>query len=352
MKRMTKILWMLIVLGFISSCTKDEIETNYTSPGTFILSEGNFSDGVGTLDFMNLDSSKIFKNAYQSENSGSPLGSVAQSMNIIGDNAYFVINNSAKVVVTDSKTLVKQADITDLAQPRYIIKGKNDNLYISQWGIDGTSGAIKVINSKTNIVSSTIEVGGGPEHMLMYDNNLYVAKSGGYGRDNKVVMINPNTNEVSNEIKVGDNPVDIVLDRNQEIWVLCKGYSDWSDPSNSTSGQLVKIIDNEVVQTIEVPNGAFDLCLNKAKDKLYFLSGSWGAVQVYEQDITDTSFANKVLIAGNYYALDFNPYTDELFLSEANMTSNGLISIYNPAGEKTTESFEGGVYTGSFFFVN
>ena len=220
-----------------------------------------------------------------------------------------------------------------------------DKVYISNWGVDGFTGSVAVYNPSTSSIEKTIATGSGAERMELVNTQLYVTNVGGFGRDSTVAVIDTNTDEVSTLIVVGDNPSSIEEDANGAIWVLCKGYLDWYDASNNTNGALVKIINNEVALSIELPNGADDLVISPDGNTLYFTAS--GAVM--QHDINDTALAaNPTLINRNFYALGIDTNGNILGGDAGDFTANGSVVIYDNGGNEL-ESFESGIIPTNFF---
>ena len=93
----SKSLTLLIISFTFFSCSKENININNNnqfSSGYFVTNEGNFGSGNGSLSYVD-DNNQVTNNVFSSINSF-PLGDVVQSMSIINDNAYIVVNGSAK----------------------------------------------------------------------------------------------------------------------------------------------------------------------------------------------------------------------------------------------------------------
>jgi hypothetical protein len=78
-----KSIYILVLLVFLSiSCTKitDDHRPAYLSgKGVFVLNEGNFTWGNGSLSLYSYDSTKIYNNLFQDIN-GRPLGDVPNAI--------------------------------------------------------------------------------------------------------------------------------------------------------------------------------------------------------------------------------------------------------------------------------
>jgi YVTN family beta-propeller protein len=281
--------------------------------------------------------------ACQKDNNPPPtivLGDTVQSMNLIGENAYVMVNNSAKIEVFSTESFTngyfitnegnynsangsiffvdqynnsEEIDITpmhvntiDVVSPRYMAKVSDDKAYVTDWGING----VQVIDLATNTVTSTISCGAGPEGITVANGFAYVCNVGGWSVDNTVSVIKTSTDALETTLTVGDKPNSVVVDVNGAVWVLTGGYteydSDWNVVSE-TAGNLVKIADNTIEATyaFTVGNHPEDLVINDAGTKLYYSDGSWSKA-VYAFDITDTELSTTALINRSFYGLGFN----------------------------------------------
>jgi hypothetical protein len=63
--------------------------------GAFIINEGNFRWGNGSLSFYSYDSSRIYNSVFESVNNR-PLGDVPFSLAESENSLFIVVNNSAK----------------------------------------------------------------------------------------------------------------------------------------------------------------------------------------------------------------------------------------------------------------
>jgi YVTN family beta-propeller protein len=298
-----KIGMLAMVITVMSSCKKDNpiddagvvVPGDYEN-GYFVTNEGSFTDGIGSISFVT-DEGIVENDVFASVNSF-PLGSVVQSMNIIGNNAYIVVNNSAKIEVA-SVADMKSVTTIDVVSPRYIAKVSAAKAYVTDWGING----VQVIDLTTNTVSTTIACGAGPEGIAVSNGFAYVCNVGAWGLDSTVTIINTTTDAVVTTLTVGDKPNSAVVDANGAVWVLTGGYTEYDAAWNvvsETSGNLVKIVDNIIEATFAfaVGNHPEDLVINDAGNTLFFSNGA-----VYAFDITATELSTTALINKSFYGL-------------------------------------------------
>lgn len=348
MKKLNKLLLLLLTFSMLFSCSSDDdsgIQGDYID-GYFIINEGNFGSGIGTLSFVD-DDGTITHNVFQTVNA-EPVGNLLQSMYFYDDKAYLVLNGSHKIIVTNRYTMEKIATIEGegINNPRYFV-AIGDKGYISNWNdpLNATDDFITVVNLTTNTISGTIAIGEGPEDMLINDDKLYVNLQGGYGQNNQLVIINTTTNTVIDSLTVGDVPNSITVDENNDIWVLCEGKPSFS--GTETAGGLYRIKNDVVLenQDFNLTEHPSFLSINNTKNILYYsLNG-----KVYKQpnqintvNILDTGFD------GFYYGMSIN--NDKLYTLDAgNFTSEGTLKIFD-LNSGANETITTGIIPNSVIF--
>lgn len=345
--------WLALGPLLLTACEPKETATpagRYES-GVLISHEGKFPNGTGTVSYFNRTAKTVENDIFQTVN-GRPLGSLVQSVSIHNGKAYAVVNNANKIEVADAKDFQSVGVISGLAQPRYFLGINDQKAYVSQWGADGLTGSVVVVDLNTNAVTKMIATGRGAERMLRVNNNVYVIWSGGYGSDNRVTVLDANTDAVVASITVGDNPNSIQLDANNKVWVSCGGIRDFSNSAANTAGSLVRINpgNNAVeltlpfVSTVESPE---ELTINKARNVLFFLySGA-----VYRHDINSTELSPTPFIYRYFYGLGIDPADDVLYAADAgDFTSNGKVIRYNSATGAALDSVQVGIIPAEFTF--
>ena len=298
---------LAMVITVITSCKKDQVidDGGVVVPGDyengyFVTNEGNFGTGNGSISFVS--AANVVENDVFASINSFALGDVVQSMNIIGENAYVLVNGSAKIEVATIADMKSVATI-DVVSPRFIAKVSDAKAYVTDWGING----VQVIDLTTNTVSSTITCGTGPEGIAISSGFAYVCNVGGFSLDSTVTIINTTTDVVETTLTVGDKPNSAIVDINGAVWVLTGGYTEYDAAWNvvsETAGNLVKIVGNTIEATyaFAVGNHPEDLVINDAGTTLYYSDGSWSKA-VYAFDIVGTELPTIALINKSFYAL-------------------------------------------------
>ena len=303
-KNLRKIGMFALAITVLASCKKDNIDDIYVAgnyeDGYFVTNEGNFGTGNGSISFVD-EYGAVENDVFASINSFA-LGDVVQSMNIINDNAYILVNGSSKIEVASVDSMYSVATI-DAVSPRYMAKVNDNKAYVTDWGING----VQVIDLLTNTISSTIACGTGPEGITVANGFAYVCNVGGWGLDNTVSVINTTTDAVETTLTVGDKPNSVVVDVNGAVWVLTGGFTEYDDDWNvvsETAGNLVKIVNNTIEETyaFALGNHPQDLVIDDAGTTLYYSDGSWSKA-VYAFDVNDTALSTTALINRSFYGL-------------------------------------------------
>jgi len=346
---------LLLTLGtfLLTACDpkEDTPPVGKYENGVLIVNEGTFPNGTGTISYYNRSNKTVENDIFEATN-GRPLGSLVQSVSVHNGKAYMVVNNGDKVEIADAKDFTSVGVINGLAQPRYFLGITEGKAYVSQWGADGLTGSVQVVDLQTNAVTKTIPTGRGAERMIKVNNNVYVTCIGGYGNDNRVTVLDAHTDAVVANIVVGDNPNSMQLDANNKIWVSCRGFRDYANPALNTAGSLVRINPANNTAELTLPfagttGSPEEMTINKARNALFYAY----AGKVYRHDVGSTSLNPTAVINRSFYGLGIDPADDVLYAADAgDYTSNGKVIRYNPATGVALDSVQAGIIPAEFTF--
>ncbi|NOT77243.1 MAG: hypothetical protein HOP08_20150 [Cyclobacteriaceae bacterium] len=325
---------ILISLVFIQSCKTDsDAVVKPGASGFFIVNEGGFGNGNTSISFYDRKTDEVTNDLFSSVN-GRPLGDQSQSMTVFEGKGYIVVQNSSKIEVINTDDLKSFGSVTSVESPRYFLGISAKKGYVTDWGFDGVTGTVKVIDLTTLEVTKTIPTGKGANRMLKVNNLVYVANAGGYDKDNTVVIIDSNTDAIVTTITTGDNPNSIVKDKDGNIWVSASGNIDYGNSANSTKGSISKIsaTNTETLRlTVDrvVYNGPSNLDISPDGATLYYnYNGS-----IYSIATTSTALPTEAFKSKNYYGIAVDPFTGNVIGCNApNFSSKGSIDVYDPAG--------------------
>ncbi|HEY0741063.1 MAG TPA: DUF5074 domain-containing protein [Chryseosolibacter sp.] len=329
-----------VAVLFVQSCNEDDPQpVKPGADGFFVVNEGGYPNENTSISFYDREADQMTNDIFAAVN-GRPLGLQAQSLSVFEDNAYIMVQGSGKIEVIDADEYTSVATITDeIESPRYFLGISSTKGYVSDWGVDGITGTVKVVDLANNRVTKTIPTGKGANKMLKVGNVVYVVNSGGYDQDNTVKVIDANTDAVTATITVGDNPNSIQRDAAGNIWVSSSGavaYNpDWSiDAANSTKGSISKILPNNTeALRLEVSSvtgsGLGNLSISPDGKTLYYTYN--GAV--YSMATSATTLPTQPFISKSYYGLSVNPFNGNIIGTLApNFSSAGSIEIVDANG--------------------
>ncbi len=327
---MYKLLIPAAFLILTGSCLKDtnpqiiDVPDSYLSgPGFFIVDEGNFRAGTGSLSFFSYDSSKVYNNVFEAVNKR-PLGDIPFSVSILGNNAYIVVNNSGKIEVADQNYMQSVATIEGIKSPRYMVFLSDVKAYVTSLFSD----SIIILNLNSKQVSGYINLKHTSEQIVTRYSNAYVANWAG---GNRIMIINTINDQVTDSIEVGFEPESMALDWNGTLWVLCNGG--WK---RDHYAELVGIntMSNLVEKRFTFPSiDDSPTCLQISGDKrtlYYVLNG------IRKMSVDATGLPTGIFIpqAGyNFYRIAVNPANNEIFVTDAaDYQKRGNILRYNYSG--------------------
>lgn len=341
---MEKYLVLICVCFGLYACVKDkpnhpvlpQVQLSHEQK-VYVINEGPFQGGAsGSVSLFDTGTNEVVENFYETQNQAQ-LGNVVQSMNYIHGHYYIVVNNANKIVVCNNQ-FRKTGQINDLTSPRYILPVTNQKAYVS----DLYANAISIVDLNTELKTGTIPCAGKTEHMVLIYNKVFVANT-----DREYVyVINTLADTILDSVFVGTGAAGIVLDKYDKIWVLGSGSG------SSSPGRLSRInpLDRTVEAVFNFEPGKLpgNLCLNRSKDTLYFLSDG-----VFRMAIASTALPSQVFIAKgerNFYGLGINPNDYSVYVSDAlDYTQRSHIYIYNPDGS-LKHDFKAGIISNGFYF--
>lgn len=336
-----KLLLLLALFStlIIQSCDDDEpAPIQPGEEGFFVVNEGGYPNDNTSISFYDRKKNEMTNDVFFTVNNRK-LGVQAQSLSVFEGKAYIMVQGSNKIEVINADDYTLQATIKeDIESPRYFLGISSTKAYVSDWGEDGATGTVKVIDLGTNTVTKSIPTGQGANKMLKVGNAVYVTTAGGFGKDNTIKIIDANTDAVTSTITVGDNPNSILQDAAGNIWVSSSGAvvynEDWSiDVENSTKGSISKITNNEESLRLEVDavvyGGAQNLCISPDGTTIYYTFNG----KVYAMATSSSSLPASPLITKGYYGLDVDPFNGNIIGAHApNFSSAGVIEIRDPNG--------------------
>ncbi|PLW93176.1 MAG: cell surface protein [Marinilabiliales bacterium] len=343
MQKLRYTILIVFVFMLVSSCMHDEelwqqdplnLE-NLSNRGVFIINEGNFMYDNASLSYYDIENDTMYNDVFFNANA-LPLGDVAISMQIHGDLAYIVVNNSGKIYIINKNNFSYEGKITGLTSPRYIHFISDEKAYVS----DLYARAITIVNPQTQSITGYIDLNNGEsqyyqhptEEMIQVGQYVFVNC---WSYDNKILVIDSQTDALVDSITVGIQPRSMALDKNNNLWAGCDGGFQGSTYGYEEAS-LIKINTStfqvEDTWTFDLEDDIGRLCMNGNRDTLFFLNKdvycfpveSSGAPQVLIQSPYQSSFTG-------FNGIGVDPLSSEIYVADAkDFNQSGRIIKYNP----------------------
>jgi hypothetical protein len=358
MKTNVKNLVWLYVLTIVitTSCEKDNPEPNpYPTPdfgyisGYYIVNEGPFMTGTGTIDFVTRTGKK-YQNVYLTSNDGQVLGNLVQSVAVIGVKTYIVVNNADKIEVVDTKTFKKTGTFNNLPSPRYIIEADDNSAFVSCIG----DNSVKIINLNGFEIIGSLAVNA-PEKMMRVNNTqIWVLSQGGFSVDSTISVIDIASKSIVQTIQVYPQPSGIQQDKNGNIWVMCSGRNSWH-PGGNSEGHLVCInpddysISKDIIfPTVE--NHPEELVIRGTKDVLYYRYP--GGIYKIGIEASEPEANPLVARTNGFYTLAYDDPDNIIYGTDPmDYVQNGWVYRYNADSGAIIDSIEAGIIPGEIYFL-
>lgn len=329
------------------SCSNDnnsipEVEQN-TLSRILVLSEGNFTKGNSDLCAINVESGQVSEDVFSVINKR-PLGDVGQSMAIINDKIYAVLNNSAKIEVFDAKTYKQEATILDTEKqisPRYIAK-----LSDKQALVTNLSNKMILINLESNTIEKYIPTESSTEQLVVVGTKVFIAS----GASILVADVNNLENLRKIDASAGGSSK-LVVDKNNKIWVINSAGLQCIDPTTETVIKTIPLSD------IRISSFAVRLETDATKSKLYFNGSKDNADYIFEVAIDATAMPETALFelkkdeVKTLYNIGISSEGFVYICDVLDYSQRGLLHKFDTKGE-LLKSYTVGIIPQYILFVN
>lgn len=335
MKKLLYIIILAVAVVMASCKPKDNPTEDVTTySGLYVLNEGNYTYANASLTYYNPETDSVVNNLFYRVN-GSPIGDVGQSLAQNNGSLYIVVNNSNNIYKTDLNTVEYKAKLTDFISPRYMKIITNKKAYVT----DIIAKGVWVINPETMTHTKFIETGKPTENMLVFGNRLYVTNWSKYYvpevRNNTVQIIDIVADQKIGEIEVGVEPNSIVLDKNNNIWVMCGGGYEQDEKARLF---CIDPAEDRIIKTFEFaeywPNNypGF-LNIDNTGSVLYYIDNG----KVYTMSINVAELPSQPFLSpgegGSFYNMCVDPTNGDLYVSDSkNFMTNGEVHRYTSSG--------------------
>lgn len=251
---MSKLILVAAVL-VLGSCKEEPIEPPSIDAGSAVavLCEGTFQWNNASIDVWYPDSGRVDRGQFAKINAR-PLGDIAQSAILEGDQLYAVINNSGSVLKLNASTLKMSQQNRDLMSPRYaqIWQGK-------LWVTDLYASKLSVLDTQTLSRKFVAWAHGWAEELVPWNGYLAVAEYGGQ------VALFDRDGDRADSLVMAKGCQELEVDPLGNLWVLNSDIDSGSSIVRvSPSGQQIQwSFDQQGISE-----------LTQGPDAVYFLKGN------------------------------------------------------------------------------
>lgn len=338
----TKKLFFIVILCsfFFYSCEKEIIpsdpigKTDGPSRKLIVGNEGQFGTNTASVSVIDLNNNMVTNNVYKNRNN-LWLGDVLQSITEINESYYFVVNNSDKILVTDSN-FNKKAEIAGLKGARYIKAISDTRAYVTSLFND----KIYIIDLLSNTKVSEIQRDKNwTEQMVLTGDAtgkyIYVCEND--TSINYITKIDVATNQVVDKITIaGYSPSQIGMTKDNNIWVLAGnnyfGKTGTLTEINTTTNQIEKSFTFPANYTL----GQMAIGPNNEKYVVVvdYTAFTYG---VYKFEAGATNFPANYFVTtptnANYYGITVDQSSGDVYISDSKgFTQAGDVSRYSNTG--------------------
>ena len=325
----------------LGACSKDDDKPEVPNPdaptvsqGAYVLNQGNYYNQVeGSLSVINYDSKKSIRNAFLAANDRT-LGAMPQCGVAYGSKVYLGMSESSTIEICDAATLKSlvqiKCDGKDWpGQQPYSMVATGGKVYVCMY-----NGYVQRIDTVTNAVDATVQVGPNPDTMALFKGKLYVPNSdgmnwqSGYGTTASVVDLASFT--VTKTLDTGLNP-SMFCATDNNLYLLCKGnYGDVASTLYKyENDRFVRLADATMVATghdrVYIVNSPFVVDGVKVEYSQY--NEASGKVEPW--NVTGTDYPSGMAV---------DPVTGNILISSYVMdgpypsyTAPGYLNVYAPS---------------------
>jgi hypothetical protein len=352
-----RLLCLLIVGVTFCACEKDLGESPFEipRPGSrklIVGNEGSFGTNTASISVIDLEDYSVANDAYQNSN-GEQVGDVLQSISKIKNHYYFVVNNSHKIIITDTN-FKKTGEIGGLLSPRYITQVSDSKAYVSSI----YQSKIYVINVNSNTQIAEIKMDHPwTEQLVQYSDALgdfvYVCEKD--TAVNYITKIDVATDAIVGRINLAAfSPSQIALSSDNKIWVLGGNYFN-KQGSLTEINPTTRAIERSYFFPPQFTTGQLSMGPNDEKyvTVVDYNTNEHGVYKFEKNAATlPTSLFLKAVTNVNYYGVTVDPKTADVYVSDTKgFTQSGSVNQYSNSGI-LLKSFTVGIGPSSFYFAD
>jgi hypothetical protein len=347
---------LLTGLAFLSACEDDDTDAGANVDAdsgrkAIIAIEGNSPNGISSLAAYDITTKTVENNLFRKANIN-PMGS--QISDIMYDEErnrlVLIVPGSNKIVLTSASTYEIERQLSELMQIREVAKMPEAKYYITSPELEG----FYIMNAENgNIREEYQTFRTNPTAIEAWEDFAFICNSGdAFLKDSTVSIIRSTADTLVLNLNVGHSPNSIVIDEENQMWVLCGGEFNATNPAISGVGSLWKFNLDTLTMAIDsgwtiMPDTVKYFTDNQLRPNtltydytignLYYIGNS-PTGNLISTNKNNRPINEIPLVSGNFYGLGFDVLQLELygFRTPFNEEDNGDLQIFDPAGNLKT----------------
>ncbi len=356
MPHMASLLLLLVAL-MLSGCDlvggEDGEETQPVTAGVIVGNGGVFG-GEGALTLYNPATGR----ATTTEGMGGFINSLA-----LHDGRFFVVTNSADLVtVLDTSSYAPVGQVATPRAPRHIAFAGPGKAYVtnlSRQNFDTGEvfrSIVSVIDLRTYEAVDSVQVGNYPEGVAVAAGKAFVANAGKLGTGHTLSVIDTQTDATVGTIDLGcDGPNAVFVDEEEEVVVVCRGRSSFSEEGPSDGEVVFVDAQTEAVVArvpfevgVGSPNGTQGAYYAARAEALFVIDGQ---NTVYRIDTDANTLAGQIAVPETeglvaLSAVAYDALAGRLYLGRLAVGADGSPDYFSAGGVIILD--DGGALQGRF----
>ncbi len=347
---------------FLISCTENNGDPDPVKPydsGVFVINEGNFNENNGSISLIDRTSGNVTYDLFYEVNKRSLQGGVADYIEADGKGIVLVDNATpgkdvVELVEAGTFRSVGVIPSSEVENPRAAVRAAAGKVYVSCWDTFNEDysykpGFVTVIDLVSGKAVKKITVEKGAEKLLLAGEEVVV---GSVGNSTTISFIDTRTDAVARTVEIGANPDPIGLDANGKLWIYAGNALIRFNVASKTVEARFSITSPVSGKT------ASNFSMSKDRQSVFYVYSFYDEADGYKQkgetyvfNVNSTTVsAEKPLINKLFTGLGADPVTGILYAGfTPSYKQAGYVFRYQPDG-RLVDSLKAEIGPSGFFF--
>ncbi len=349
---MKKLVFGLSALLSLNACTPDDDGGGTTEPApvarqAIIGIEGTSPNGISSIASYSITNQQVENNLFRKANIN-PMGQQLSDIMIDRENNLLaiVLPGSEKIVYANLNDYTLKGSTNNLLRINKVAQTAFNRYYITSAENEG----IYIVNPRSENVVGDIQIyGTNPTDIMVWEDLAFISFTGDpIIMDSTIAIMRTTEDTLVTKLNVGRYPNSMVVDRDNNMYVLCAGDLNSANPALSGIGSLWKYNLDSMSMAIDsnfaiVPDTVLYFTDNQLKPRaltydpnghtLYYIGNS-PTGDIFSMGASARRVSESPMVEGNFYNLAFDEVDQELYgLKTPNdIEEIGDLQIFDPVG--------------------